>query len=79
MRLDDEVQGADVEKAPWLFKASTMAANAMDQQFTSTSGNTVTMENSCKMSSVTPTRAELQQTEAFVLARVAIGTVVNKC
>ena len=31
------------------------------------------------MSSVTPTRAELQQTEAFVQARVAIGTVVNKC
>ena len=68
MRLDSEVRSADVTEALRLFKVSTMAANAADQQRADASFASV----------AAPNRAEMERTEAFLRSRLTIGSMVNK-
>lgn len=74
MRLEDDVQGQDIQEALRLFKVSTMAANTIDQTARSVSSG----ENGNSISSVLPSRAEMQRSEAFLRSRLAIGAFVNK-
>lgn len=74
MRLEDDVQGQDIQEALRLFKVSTMAANTVDQTARSISSG----ENGNSMSNVLPSRAEMQRSEAFLRSRLAIGAFVNK-
>lgn len=67
MRLDNEVQPEDVAEALRLFRVSTMAANAADEN----SGNS---NNPIASSQV----QELERSEAFLRTRLSIGTIVNK-
>jgi DNA replication licensing factor MCM5 len=74
MRLEDDVQGQDIQEALRLFKVSTMAANTVDQTARSISSG----EKGNSMSNVLPSRAEMQRSEAFLRSRLAIGAFVNK-
>ena len=65
MRLDDQVRSEDVTEAMRLFKVSTMAANAADQQ---------NLEGSA-----TQNRDEMERVEGFLKSRLAVGgSLVNK-
>jgi len=68
MRLDPDFQAEDVTEALRLFKVSTMAANAADQQ----------RAESMFASVAAPNRAEMERTEAFLRSRLTIGSMVNK-
>ena len=68
MRLDSQVRSEDITEALRLFKVSTMAANAADQQRTDSSFASV----------AAPNRAEMERTEAFLRSRLTIGSMVNK-
>jgi DNA replication licensing factor MCM5 len=64
MRLDSEVQSEDVAEALRLFRVSTMAANAAES-----SGATAANFGAGD---------EMDRSEGFLRARLAIGTIVNK-
>jgi len=68
MRLDDDVQPADVSEALRLFKVSTMSANAADQQ----------RADATFASVAAPNRAEMERTENFLRGRLVVGNMVNK-
>lgn len=68
MRLDPEVQSQDVTEALRLFKVSTMAANAADQNHNSSSYASVSA----------PNREEMERTESFLRSRLTAGSMVNK-
>jgi DNA replication licensing factor MCM5 len=68
MRLDDEVQSQDITEALRLFKVSTMAANAADENLGSTSYASVSA----------PNREEMERTESFLRSRLTTGSMVNK-
>jgi DNA replication licensing factor MCM5 len=68
MRLDDEVQSQDVTEALRLFKVSTMAANAADENLGNGSYNSVSA----------PNREEMERTESFLRSRLTTGSMVNK-
>jgi DNA replication licensing factor MCM5 len=68
MRLDNEVQSQDVTEALRLFKVSTMAANAADQNLNDTSYASVSA----------PNREEMERTESFLRSRLTVGSMVNK-
>jgi DNA replication licensing factor MCM5 len=63
MRLDSQVQSEDVAEALRLFRVSTMAANAAES-----SGATAHVGGG----------EEMDHSERFLRARLAIGTIVNK-
>jgi len=67
MRLDSEVQPEDVAEALRLFRVSTMAANAADQNGGNSNNPTVSAP-----------LQEMERSEAFLRSRLAIGTIVNK-
>jgi DNA replication licensing factor MCM5 len=73
MRLDTQVQSQDVTEALRLFKVSTMAANAADENMAATAG-------SAGYSSVIGggSREEMERTEAFLRSRLTLGSLVNK-
>jgi DNA replication licensing factor MCM5 len=73
MRLDTQVQSQDVTEALRLFKVSTMAANAADENMAATAG-------SAGYSSVIGggSREEMERTEAFLRSRLTTGSLVNK-
>ena len=75
MRLEDDVQGQDIQEALRLFKVSTMAANTVDQTSKSVPSSG---EKGNSMSTALPSRAEMQRSEAFLRSRLAIGAFVNK-
>ncbi|EEC49391.1 predicted protein, partial [Phaeodactylum tricornutum CCAP 1055/1] len=68
MRLDPQVRSEDVTEALRLFKVSTMAANAVDQNLGETSYASVSA----------PNREEMERTEAFLRSRLNVGSMVNK-
>jgi DNA replication licensing factor MCM5 len=68
MRLDSEVQAEDVTEALRLFRVSTMAANAADQ-------NTGDLSWSAASG---PNRIEVDRTENFLRMRLNVGSTVNK-
>lgn len=70
MRLDDEVKSEDVTEALRLFRVSTMAANATDQNSAGGANYGAAMS--------APNRQELERTEAFMQCRLAMGSMVNK-
>lgn len=73
MRLDTQVQSQDVTEALRLFKVSTMAANAADENMAANAG-------SAGYSSVIGggSREEMERTEAFLRSRLTLGSLVNK-
>ena len=66
MRLDNDVKSQDVTEALRLFKVSTMAANSADQNV----GETALLS--------APNREEMERTEAFLRARMTIGSMMSK-
>lgn len=68
MRLDDQVRSEDVTEALRLFKVSTMAANATDQN----------MADSYTWAMSAPNREEMERTESFLRSRLTTGSLVNK-
>lgn len=75
MRLEDDVQGQDIQEALRLFKVSTMAANTVDQTAKTVSSGE---NNTYSLQGMLPSRAEMQRSEAFLRSRLAIGAFVNK-
>lgn len=69
MRLDDDVKAEDIAEALRLFKVSTMAANAADQNLAS--GASVLGGGAAQ-------QEELSRTEDFLRARMNIGSTVNR-
>lgn len=69
MRLDEDVKAEDVAEALRLFKVSTMAANAADQNMSGGMGLGGGGEAS---------HQELQRTEDFLRARMNLGSTVNR-
>ena len=67
MRIDNTVRSEDVTEALRLFKVSTMAASAADQN----------QENSYAAASA-PNREELERTESFLRSRLTVGSLVNR-
>lgn len=63
MRMDDNVSIADVTEALRLFQVSTMAAN---------------QAGSDNPSILMPNREEMERTEAYLKARLMIGSLVNR-
>lgn len=68
MRLDSEVRSEDVTEALRLFKVSTIAANAADQN----------AADSTIASVSAPNRQEMERTETFLRSRLTVGSMVNK-
>lgn len=62
MRLDDEVRSEDIAESMRLFRVSTMAANQATDSPTATANN----------------REEMERTEAFLRARLSVGSLVNR-
>ena len=67
VRLDSEVRIEDVNEALRLFRVSTMAANAADQNMG---------EKSLLSGSIS--REEIDRAQSFLKSRLAIGSMVNK-
>lgn len=67
MRLDAEVRIEDVNEALRLFRVSTMAANAADQNMG---------ENS--LSSGSSNREDIERAQGFLRSRLTVGSMVNK-
>jgi DNA replication licensing factor MCM5 len=68
MRLDDEVRAEDIAESMRLFRVSTMAANqATDNDGLGGIGGVGTNQ-----------REELERTEAFLRARLTIGSLINR-
>jgi len=82
MRLDSEVRAEDIAEALRLFRVSTMAASAADQQATATKvipmGGGAASTGGTSILSGGGTHEEMQRTESFLRSRLAIGALVNK-
>eukprot|EP00525_Craspedostauros_australis_P005652 CAMPEP_0198129916 /NCGR_PEP_ID=MMETSP1442-20131203/52797_1 /TAXON_ID= /ORGANISM="Craspedostauros australis, Strain CCMP3328" /LENGTH=185 /DNA_ID=CAMNT_0043790413 /DNA_START=112 /DNA_END=669 /DNA_ORIENTATION=- len=68
MRLDSEVRIEDVNEALRLFRVSTMAANAT---------NNNTGENSV-LSAMSSNKEEIDRAQSFLRSRLTVGSLVNK-
>ncbi|KAG7360891.1 MCM2/3/5 family protein [Nitzschia inconspicua] len=69
VRLDSEVRIEDVNEAMRLFRVSTMAANATDQNNSMGEQSILGNENN---------REEIERTQRFLHTRLSIGSTVNK-
>ena len=69
VRLDSEVRIEDVNEALRLFRVSTMAANAADQNMG---------ENSVLGAASNANRDDMDRTQGFLRSRLTIGSMVNK-
>lgn len=69
VRLDSEVRIEDVNEAMRLFRVSTMAANATDQN--NTLGEQSILSNSNN-------REEIERAQRFLRTRMSVGSTVNK-
>jgi DNA replication licensing factor MCM5 len=69
VRLDSEVRIEDVNEALRLFRVSTMAANAADQNMG---------ENSVLGAASNANREDMDRTQGFLRSRLTIGSMVNK-
>ena len=74
MRLDTEVQSQDITEALRLFKVSTMAANAADENMAANAGT----GGFASVSGGGGTLEEMERTEAFLRSRLTHGSLVNK-
>jgi len=80
MRLDDEVRNEDVAEALRLFKVSTMAANAVDNNRVDKVGreNDNVGGGRSQMISTAQSMGDMQRCEGFLQSRLAVGATVNK-
>lgn len=68
MRIDSTVRAEDVTEALRLFKVSTMAASAADQN----------QGHSLYAAASAPNREEMERTESFLRCRLTVGSLVNR-